>query len=241
VQSRRLAPVAWPVPLGSKVMLVDHAVFANPLGERLRAAGLEVLVRFRGSDALVTFGSDSPDVVVIAPTLPDVPATEVVLALRRSGSQPVLVGVGPGDAEVVGPVLLAGATAAVARPYDVDEVLQHASGALRQRSADRRLAFGPLVLDPVAHTVHQAGVELDRVPLKEFALLRLLMANGDRVVTNDRIRSSLWLEVPPSRNALAVHVARLRRRLQEPVTVRTVRGLGYRLTLAKRQDLQGSP
>ena len=232
MHSRQVPPASWPVPLGSKVLLVDEAAFAKPLGDRLRAAGLEVLVRSRGGDALVAFGSDSPDLVVVAPTLPDIPATEVVLALRRSGSLPVLVGVGPGDAEAVGPVLLAGATAAVARPYDVDQVLQRVSGALRQRSTDFRLAFGPLVLDPVAHTVHQAGVELDRVPLKEFALLRLLMANGDRVVTNDQIRSSLWVEVPPSRNALAVHVARLRRRLREPVAVRTVRGLGYRLTLA---------
>jgi DNA-binding response OmpR family regulator len=231
--AQELGAAGWPVPLGSKVLLVEHAALAKPLGQRLRAAGLEVVVRSRGSDALVAFGSESPDVVVVAPTLPDVPVTEVVLALRRSGTQPVLVGVGPGDAEAVGPVLLAGATAAVARPYDVDEVLQRVSGALRRRPTDSRLAFGPLVLDPMAHTVHQAGVELDRVPLKEFALLRLLMVNGDRVVTSDQIRSSLWVGVPPSRNALAVHVARLRRRLQEPVALRTVRGLGYRLTLAR--------
>jgi DNA-binding response OmpR family regulator len=221
----------WPVPLGSKVLIVDHPTLANPLGDRLRAVGLEVVVRSRGSDALVAFGSDTPDVVVVAPTLPDVPAAEVVLAVRRSGPQPVLVGVGPGDTEAVGPVLLAGATAAVGRPYDVDEVLQRVSGALTQRVADCRLVFGPLTLDPVAHTVHQGGVELDRVPLKEFALLRLLMANGDRVVTTDRIQASLWGGRPSSRNAIAVHVARLRRRLREPVAVRTVRGLGYRLTV----------
>jgi len=227
------ARAARPVLLGSKVLVVDHAALANPLGDRLRAVGMDVVVRSRGSDALVAFGSDRPDVVVVAPTLPDVPTTEVVLAVRRGGPQPVLVGVGPGDTEAVGPVLLAGATAAVARPYDVEEILQRVSGALQHRVVDCRLTFGPLTLDPVAHTVHQGGVELDRVPLKEFALLRLLMANGDRVVTNDQIRSSLWVEVPPSRNALAVHVARLRRRLREPVAVRTVRGLGYRLTLAK--------
>jgi len=225
-------PAVWPVPIGSKMLLVDHASLANPLGARLRAVGMEVVVRSRGSDALVAFGSDTPDVVVLAPTLPDVPTTEVVLAVRRMGPRPVLVGVGPGDADLVGPVLLAGATAAVARPYDVDEVLQRLSGALQHRVADR-LTFGPLTLDPVAHTVHQDGVELDDVPLKEFALLRLLMANGDRVVTSDRIRASLWPESPPSRNALAVHVARLRRRLRTPVTVRTVRGLGYRLTLGR--------
>jgi DNA-binding response OmpR family regulator len=215
------------------VLVVDHSALANPLADRLRAVGMEVVVRSRGSDALVAFGSERPDVVVVAPTLPDVPTSEVVLAVRRGGAQPVLVGVGPGDTEAVGPVLLAGATAAVARPYDVEEILQCVSGALQQRVVDCRLTFGPLTLDPVAHTVHQDGVELDRVPLKEFALLRLLMVNGDRVVTTDRIQESLWAERPASRNALAVHVTRLRRRLREPVTVRTVRGLGYRLTVTQ--------
>ena len=222
---------SFPVPLGATVLLVEQPALANPLTGRLRAAGLEVVVRSRGSDALVAFGSDDPDVVLMAPTLPDVLATDVVRAVRRRGPRPVLVGVGPGDAEAAGPVLLAGATAAVARPYDVDEVLRRVSGALQERIADSRLAFGPLTLDPAAHTVHLGGVELEPVPLKEFALLRLLMAHGDRLVTTDQIRASLWGGCPPSRNALSLHVARLRRRLREPVTVRTVRGLGYRLVL----------
>lgn len=215
------------------MLLVDCPSAAAPLGERLRAAGMEVVLRSRGSDALVAFGSTTPDVVVVAPTLPDVPATEVVLAVRRTGPQPVLVGIGPGETESVGPLLLAGATAAVARPYDAEEVLHRVSGALQEHLADCRLTVGPLTLDPVAHTVHQDGVELDEVPLKEFALLRLLMANSDRVVTTERIQALLWTDRPASRNALAVHVARLRRRLRHPVAVRTVRGLGYRLTVSE--------
>ena len=86
----------------------------------------------------------------------------------------------------------------------------------------------------LAHTVHVGGVELERVPLKEFELLRLLMSRGDRVVSSAEISRSLWAgaSVGPSPNAISVHVTRLRSRLPPDVVVRTVRGLGYRLTLA---------
>ncbi|MGH3431377.1 MAG: helix-turn-helix domain-containing protein, partial [Thermocrispum sp.] len=68
---------------------------------------------------------------------------------------------------------------------------------------------------------------------KEFELLRLLMTHADHVVTTEQIREALWGSGPtrPSRNAVTVHVRRLRERLGGAEVLRTVRGLGYRLTL----------
>jgi len=231
-RDNRSSVAGWPAALGVKLLVVDadHGHIVVPA---LRAAGAEVACCVLGSDALVSFGSFGPDAVVIAPQLPDLASVHVVAAMRRYGDQPILLGVGPSDAEAAGPVLVAGATGAVSRPYDAHEIVHRVAGELPDLHARARLTFGPVELDPMAHVVRVGGVELDPMPLKEFALLRLLMQHADQVVTAEEIRATLWGDAlaPPTTNALAVHVARLRARLRPPVTVRTVRGLGYRLTL----------
>lgn len=201
--------------------------------ERLRALGTEVTVCSRGSDALLSFGRLEPHVVVLSPVLAEVPAGVVAETIRRSGTQPILVGVGAGDAEAAGPVCMAGATAAVTRPYDVDELRQWLVRALPEQAVPTALTFGPLRLDLLAHSVHVDGAELEHLPMKEFELLRLLMTHADLMVSRGEIKASVWSDAPTdaSDNTVDVHATRLRRRLPASVQLRTVRGLGYRLTL----------
>lgn len=220
------------VALGTRLLVVDPDAGAE-LTRDLEVTGLQVTVCTRGADALVSFGSLVPDVVLLAPRLPDLPAADVAGTFRRFGDQLILVGVGPQDTEAAGPILVAGATTAVRRPYDVHEVVHRIVGGLPHAPSRAPLTFGPLALDPLAHTVRLGDRELEGVPLKEFTLLRLLMTYADQVVSTEQIRAALWAlsERSPSSNAVAVHVRRLRTRLREPIVVRTVRGLGYRLTL----------
>ncbi len=221
---------------GLTLLVVDGAP-DEELTRSLEAAGVQVTWCTRGHDALVSYGSLAPDAVLIAPTLEDLPPAEVVETIRRFGVPPILLGVGAYDAEAAGPVLVAGATGAVSRPYDASEILlrlAHELPDLRERGT---LTFGPVELDQRAHTVRIGARELPSLGLKEFALLRLLMTHADQVVTTQQIRAVLWRDrdVAPSSNAVAVLVARLRTRLRPPAVVRTVRGVGYRLTLQQEQ------
>ena len=221
----------WPRALGPRLLVVDAD--GQKISQELSSTGMQVTCCSSGSDALVSYGKLEPDAVLLSPELPDLSAREVVQTVRRFGSQPILLGVGPADADVAGPIFVAGATAAVARPYVAEEVALRIAGELPELVARAQLSFGPLTLDPGAHTVHLAGEELHGLPLKEFELLRLLMTHADRVVSPTQIRAALWGDADsvPSPNAITVHAARLRSRLQEPVVLRTVRGLGYRLTM----------
>ena len=221
----------WTRASGPRLLVVDAD--GERISQELSSAGMQVTWCAKGSDALVSYGRLEPDAVLLCPRLPDLSAREVVQTVRRFGTQPILLGVAPADADVAGPIFVAGATAAVARPYVAQEVALRIAGELPELSARTQLSFGPLTLDPGAHTVHLAGKELHGVPLKEFELLRLLMTHADRVVSQAQIRSALWsgADSAPSPNAITVHAARLRSRLQEPVVLRTVRGLGYRLTM----------
>ena len=77
------------------------------------------------------------------------------------------------------------------------------------------------------------GERIQDLPLKEFELLRALMFHAPEIMSNDELRVSLWGTEGTQilDNTLAVHVARLRNRLQGIARIRRIRGRGYALTL----------
>lgn len=237
-QSERARQVdrSWSAMVGVLLLVADPDGLApgrGSLDSELHVAGLDTVWCRDGAQALVEFGARRPDAVLAAPGLEVVDTPTVVRTLRGAGCRTVLVGIGPGDLDLAGPALVAGATGVVARPYVATEIasrLEHEIHDLEQRV---RLVYGPLELDPWAYRVRVGGVVLDSLPLKEFELLRLLMAHADHVVTQEQIKAALWGEgaTAPSSNAIAVHVGRLRHRLAGVAELRTVRGRGYRLTV----------
>ena len=67
----------------------------------------------------------------------------------------------------------------------------------------------------------------------EHRLARALLAKLGTVVTRDALSRAGWPEGAPGRNALDVHVLRLRRRLAPlHLTIHTVRSRGYLLEMS---------
>jgi DNA-binding response OmpR family regulator len=234
--SGRARPVdrSWVARAGVLLLVVDPE---HEAGDGLDAAfattGLNTVWCRDGAQALVAFGRDRPDAVLAAPRLDVVDTPSVVRTMRDAGCHLILVGVGPDDVDLVGPALLAGASGAVARPYSVAEVTTRIQAEIHDIEDRFKLEYGPLALDPFAYRVRIGEEVVDDLPLKEFQLLRLLMTHADHVVTPEQIRCALWGDRSsgPSSNAVTVHVGRLRARLGELAELRTVRGLGYRLTV----------
>ncbi|MBW3627339.1 MAG: helix-turn-helix domain-containing protein, partial [Actinobacteria bacterium] len=71
------------------------------------------------------------------------------------------------------------------------------------------------------------------LPLKEFELLELLLANAGRVLTRDTLISRVWgHDYVGDTKTLDVHVKRLRAKVEDdpanPRRIVTIRGLGYK-------------
>ncbi|MFI6479625.1 response regulator transcription factor [Nonomuraea sp. NPDC050663] len=196
------------------------------LAASLEREGVSVTGVRDGAQALLQAGALQPDVVLVAATLPVIGAVDFVRAVRLSRAVPVLLGVGEGHAEKAVQALAAGASACVARPYRVPELLPFI------QASPRVLAVGAVELDVVAHQVRVDGRAV-HLPLREFELLHYLMRNVDRTVTRDQIMRHVWNTMEGgSTNTIAVHVKRLRARLgdHEDKLIQTVRGVGYRLS-----------
>ncbi|MET9240915.1 hypothetical protein [Nonomuraea sp. NPDC003709] len=126
-----------------------------------------------------------PEIVLLSAQLPDIDAVTLITALRRMLTVPIIVGIGPSDAEITVHALQAGATACVARPYRNDELLRLITS-LSRSGAPEPLRVGDVELDEAAHHVRVCGKDV-HLPLQEFKLLRYLMVNAGRLVTMDAI------------------------------------------------------
>ncbi|MGW0058485.1 response regulator transcription factor [Streptosporangium sandarakinum] len=209
------------------------------LADALEREGVEVAGVTDGAQALLQAGALQPDVVLVSASLPVIGAVEFVRAVRLARAVPVLLGVGEGHAEQAVQALAAGATACVARPYRVPELLPLVQGAFSGEPGGRRtLVVGRVELDVHAYLVRVDGRAV-HLPLREFELLHYLMRNAHRTVTREQIMRHVWNSTETtSTNTIAVHVKRLRARLgdTDDRLIQTVRGVGYRLVDRAAQD-----
>jgi two-component system, OmpR family, response regulator RegX3 len=89
-----------------------------------------------------------------------------------------------------------------------------------------------VVLDVGRHVVEIRG-EAVRLPLKEFALLELLVRHPGRAVTRGQLIEQVWGRTGGPTKTLELHIKRLREHIEtdpaHPKMLVTVRGFGFRL------------
>ena len=116
---------------------------------------------------------------------------------------------------------------------DVDRALVARVHAVLRRaepeSDDDVLEAGDVTLDRRSRTAIVAGIEVE-LTSREFDLLWHLAERPGIVVGRDRILERVWgLAFPGGTRTVDVHVGQLRRKLDRPDLIRTVRGAGYKL------------
>ena len=132
-----------------------------------------------------------------------------------------------------------GADDYVTKPYRLRELVARMRAVLRRARLDDTGELGPsavtvgdVSLDPDEHTVSINGAAV-ALPLKEFELLHLLLANAGRVLPRDTLIDRVWgSDYVGDTKTLDVHVKRLRSKIEpdpsHPTHIVTIRGLGYK-------------
>jgi two-component system response regulator RegX3 len=229
-----------------RVLVVeDEESFLDALSVGLRREGFHVDLARDGLEAIAAFDASHPDIVLLDIMLPKLSGIDVCRELRTRSRVPIIMVTAKGTEidTVVG--LEVGADDYVSKPYRLRELVARMRAVLRRvpddelevPGSEERLSISGIVLDPVRHEVLVRGEEV-RLPLKEFELLELLMANAGRVLTRSTIIDRVWgHDYVGDTKTLDVHVKRLRSRIEadpaHPKLITTIRGLGYRFETAR--------
>jgi len=227
----------------TKVLIVEDEIsFSDALDYLLKKESYDVEVAVNGKDAIDSFNSFSPDLILLDLMIPEVSGTEVCRVIRTTSQVPIIM-LTAKDSEidkVVG--LELGADDYVTKPYSSRELLARIKAVLRRNSGDQsqydenqELTAGPIRMDLDKHhvTVNSVAVTF---PLKEFELLEYLMRNSGRVLTRSQLIDRVWgNDYFGDTKTLDVHIKRLRAKVEadpaNPTIIHTIRGLGYKLEI----------
>jgi DNA-binding response OmpR family regulator len=211
----------------------DDAGVARSIGRQLRDAQYTVDTAPDGEEALFLAPSGEYDLILLDLLLPKRNGIDVLRTLRSQGvTAPVLVLTGRDDLRDKVEGLDAGADDYVTKPFRVEEIMARARALLRRRGdlVPTLLRVADLELDGLRHRVQRAGRAI-ALTNREYALLEYLMRHADEVVTRTALSEHVWEQsFDPLSNVIDVHVARLRRKIDDGFPVRllqTVRGKGY--------------
>lgn len=206
----------------------DDLPIGDTLEALLRQEGYGVLRAYSGTEALYLLASRRPDLVLLDLMLPGLSGEAVLPQIRGI---PVIVLSAKGDVQDKVELLRGGAVDYVTKPFHPQELLARVAAHLRTPAAPNApLSFGPLRLDPLAHTVTAAG-QSTRLTKTECAILKLLMQNPNQALSKGVILDRISLDTPDcTDSSLKQHVSNLRKKLKALCGrdfIQSVWGIGF--------------
>ncbi|MFI5937944.1 response regulator transcription factor [Actinoplanes sp. NPDC051494] len=218
-----------------RVLVVDDEPELTEILRRgLLAEGWTVDVAHDGVAALDLARFEEYAAIVLDLMLPGLNGYQVCATLRRERIRtPILVLTAKdGDFDQI-EALDTGADDYLAKPFSYPVLVARLRALLRRgpAMAEVQTAVGDLSLNRTTHRCHRAGVPIALTP-REFAVLDLLARRPGIPVSKTEILRQVWPDDAEDPNLVEARISVLRRKIDAPfgrTTLRTVRGLGYRL------------
>jgi len=217
----------------ARILVVDdERALRHLLEVYLAKEGLEVLEAADGEQALSVLAAGRVDLAVVDVMLPGMDGFEVVRRIRAQSAIPIILLTARGEetSRVAG--LEIGADDYVVKPFSAPEVVARVRAHLRREHGFAEqtpvLRVGAIEIDPASRrcTLRGQPVELTR---REFDLLAVMAQNVGLALSRDQLLDAGWDISYVSPKTVDVHVAGLRRKLGDAITISTLRGTGYRL------------
>ena len=203
------------------------------------ASGYQVKGFSNGADALGSFKTDEPDLIILDITMPGPNGLEVAREIRRTSQVPILMLTVREELATKVAALDVGVDDYLTKPFQIEELLA------RIRAILRRTA--PAMVDPPRDPYRSGSLFIDidnmyitshgrRIQLtpREWGVLRVLIKYAGRVVSSRQLLQEAWgQEYGDEADYVRTYVTRLRKKLepdpQNPRYIHLERGLGYRM------------
>ena len=219
--------------LMSTILIIDDDIhIGNMLEEALSGEGYAVTRAYSGTEALLLLEKEQPNLVLLDRMLPGLSGEEVLPQIKGI---PVIVVSAKGDVEDKVELLVSGAVDYVTKPFHMKELLARIAIHLREDAGTGEkdvLKFRELTLDTEARRLTAGGGEV-KLTRTEFAILKLLMANPNQVITKSRLLDRIAEDTPDcTENSLKTHISHLRSKMRDVAGedyIESVWGIGFKM------------
>lgn len=217
------------------LVIEDNLETSDWLSRELQASGFTAVTAFSGEEGLTVLNSRSFAIILLDWRLPGCDGIEVLKTLRaRDDRTPVFLMSGLDAIEERINGFENGADDYLVKPFAFPELHARIRARLRRAWNGENLQWrlGDLVLHVESRRVFRAEQEIALTP-REFDLLLYLVQRQHTTVTRETLGSEVWriARLTPSlANAIDVHVAHLRRKIDamhDVKLIHTVRGEGF--------------
>ena len=221
----------------------DEKEISELLRLYLEKDGNSVFAAENGADALQILNSQKIDCAVLDVMMPEINGFELVKKIRSIENEnlsaiPILMltaRVASSD-KILG--LDLGADDYITKPFDAVEVVARINANIRRfkkllpaqkNLEEEKIVFEDLSLDKKRCSLSKNGEEIEITSI-EFKILCLLMASPNRVFTKTQISEAGWGKgFFVEDNSVMVALSKLRAKLGGNLTIKNIRGLGWRL------------
>ena len=215
-----------------RILLVeDEPAFAERIRLHLSAAGFVADYAADGNKGWIMGDTQSYDAAVLDLGLPVLSGLDVLKRWRLSGRTfPVLIlSARSGWVERVNG-LNAGADDYLEKPFQSQELVARLRSLLRRSSGkpDPTIRHADIEVNATVGLVKKAG-EIVELTALELRILEYLMHRLERIVSQNELLDHIYsINDFRESNTVEVYIGRLRRKLGRE-TIRTIRGMGYRI------------
>ncbi len=218
-------------------MVDDEPQIVELARDYLEHAGFTVSTASDGKQALTRVSSGTPDLVVLDLGLPELDGLDVIRAVRKESTVPIIILTARDEEsdKLVG--LELGADDYVTKPFSPKELVARVRALLRRAAGiptdTDLIRVRELTLDVprMRLTVGERRIELTPT---EFQLLAALARQPGRIFTRSQLLDAVHgVAFESYERAIDAHIKNIRRKIEpnprEPRYVLTVYGVGYRL------------
>jgi two-component system, OmpR family, response regulator TctD len=214
-----------------RILIVeDDKDLGDALLRQLRREGHAVDWQSDGTTADEVLRYQQYELLVLDIGLPRTDGFEILRRLRSRGERvPVLMLTARSAVEDRVTALDVGADDYLAKPFDFREFYARCRALMRrsQGIASGVTTVGKLVFNRNSKLVAIGDVQLS-LPNREFRLLEIFVGNLGKSLSKEQIAAQLFdFDDDAGDNAIELYVGRLRRKLGDALTIRTIRGIGY--------------
>lgn len=218
-----------------KLLLVeDDPTLVRMLTSFLASENFQITSVTGQTDAAAAMESYVFDLALVDISLSDGNGFGVCAHAKELGI-PVIFLTASGDEYSVVTGLDMGADDYISKPFRPRELVSRIRSVLR-RAGKRQsvIVLGDLVVDTDKGSVTRDGQDLYLSAL-EYRLLLVFLNNRSQILTRDKLLEEIWDSSGDyvGDNTLTVYIKRLREKIevdpQNPVHIKTVRGIGYKL------------